>query len=126
MLDLNRVNKRSEAIRKQIGVERRSFRDYTDLYSLYSNPGTGRFTGIMDNERQVFYGFDKPEDIIKFVGIINRKEEHFTRFMQGLEQELRKYVDREIEHFDSIIKLESENRELKEKLKNNNNVNVVI
>ena len=82
--------------------------DNTDIYSLYCNLGTGLFTGVMDNERDVFYEFKKQEDIRKFINVINVKENHFTRFLQSIELELKQYIDREIEHFEIIQKQENE------------------
>ena len=108
MLNLHQVNKRSKIIKQQIGVKHHSIFDNTDIYSLYCNLGTGLFTGVMDNERDVFYEFKKQEDIRKFINVINVKENHFTRFLQSIELELKQYIDREIEHFEIIQKQENE------------------
>ena len=124
MLNLHNFRSRENAIRKTIGVSR----DYTVLdkrnaYTTYFNPSTGVLTGIRDNERDIFYKYTQQEDIIKFVSMINLKETRYSEFIQSIELELKKFVDREVELFDTIKELElsveelrKENKDLKHQL----------
>ena len=128
MLDLHHFKRRNKAIRDAIGISKDDiYRIDKNQFSVYFNPSTGLITGIKDNERNVFYHYDRQDDLINFVGMVNLREERFSGFVQGVELQIKQFIDREIEMFDKIDKLndeidslKSENKQLKEELSCNN------
>ena len=113
MLDLNYFNKNKKGIRKNLGAPNNPAE--INNYDIYFNISTGRITGIKDNERNIFYKFNQ-EDIIQFINMINIKEKHTSEFLQSIELTFKSYIDREIEYYNTIIKLEEENKKLKNEL----------
>ena len=114
MIDLHEYRSRENALRKMIGVQKRTILD-TEMFSVYYNPTNNRITGIRDNERGKFYHF-RQEDIIQFVNMVNVREENTSRFLQNIELEFKQFVDRDIEHHEVISRMFDEKRELQKQL----------
>ena len=114
MIDLREYRSRENMIRKMIGIRRRSIND-AEMFSIYYNPGNGNITGIRDNERGKFYRF-RQEDIIQFVNMVNLREANTSQFLQSIELEFKKYVDRDIEKHEHLSRMFDEKMELQKQL----------
>lgn len=114
MIDLREYRSRENMIRKMIGIRERSIND-AEMFSVYYNPGNGKITGIRDNERGKFYHF-RQEDIIQFVSMVNRREYNTSQFLQCIELEFKKYVDRDIEKHEHLSRMFDEKMELQKQL----------
>lgn len=114
MIDLREYRSRENMIRKMIGIRKRSIND-AEMFSIYYNPGNGKITGIQDNEREKFYHFIQ-EDIIQFVNMVNRREANTSQFLQSIELEFKKYVDRDIEKHEHLSRMFDEKMELQKQL----------
>ena len=114
MIDLYEYRSRENALRKKIGIKKRTIQD-TEMFSVYYNPSNGRITGIKDNERNKFYHHTQ-QDIIQFVGMINQRELHTSHFLQSIELEFKKLVDRDIEKYELINHVFDEKYDLEKKL----------
>jgi len=114
MIDLYEYRSRENALRKRIGIKKRTIQD-TEMFSVYYNPSNGRITGIRDNERNKFYHHTQ-QDIIQFVGMINQRELHTSHFLQSIELEFKKLVDRDIEKYELINHVFDEKYDLEKKL----------
>ena len=114
MIDLYKYRSRENALRKKIGIRKRTIQD-TEMFSVYYNPSNGRITGIKDNERNKFYHHTQ-QDIIQFVSMINQRELHTSHFLQSIELEFKKLVDRDIEKYELINHVFDEKYDLEKKL----------
>lgn len=114
MIDLHEYRSRENMIRKMIGIRERSIND-AEMFSIYYNPSNGRITGIRDNERNKFYHHTQ-QDIIQFVSMINQREFHTSHFLQSIELEFKKYVDRDIEKHEHLSRMFDEKMELQKQL----------
>lgn len=117
MIDLNKYRSRENKIRKLIGIKQKNHKTFmnTEIFSTYINPYNGKITGIRDNEREKFYHF-RQEDLIQFVGMINQRELHTSHFIQSIELEFKKLVDRDIEKYELINHMFDEKYDLEKKL----------
>ena len=69
VLDLSHFHKRDRKIKQLMGIPHNDnylFKDI-DIYTGYFNPSSGIMTGIKDNETNVFYQYNRQEDIIKLL-----------------------------------------------------------
>lgn len=116
MIDLHYYKKREREIRKIIGINPNgNIFDANEMFSVYFNPSNGVMTGIRDNERNKFYHFGQ-EDIMRFVNTVNQREYHTSKFLQGIELQFKKYVDREMDRYELMEKCFDEKKELEKQL----------
>ena len=116
MIDLHYYKKREREIRKIIGINPNgNIFDANEMFSVYFNPSNGRMTGIRDNEREKFYHFTQ-EDIMRFVNMVNQREFRTSEFLQGIELQFKRCVDREIDRYELMEKCFDEKKELEKQL----------
>ena len=118
VLDLSHFHKRDRRIKEVIGIPHNDnflFKD-TDIYTTYFNPSNGIMTGIKDNETNNFYRYNRQEDIMKFIGVINTKEFRRSEFLKGIELSLKEFSNEEIRLYERIMELEHEVDKLEKQL----------
>lgn len=118
VLDLSHFHKRDRKIKQLMGIPHNDnylFKDI-DIYTGYFNPSSGIMTGIKDNETNVFYQYNRQEDIIKFINVINAKEVRRSEFLKGIELSLKEFSNNEIRLYERIMELEHEVDKLEKQL----------
>lgn len=119
VLDLSHFYKRDRRIKELIGIPHNDnflFKD-TDIYTTYFNPSSGIMTGIKDNETNNFYHYNRQEDIMKFIRVINTKEFRRSEFLKGIELSLKEFSNNEIRLYERIMELEHEVDKLEKQLR---------
>jgi hypothetical protein len=84
------------------------------VFTLRIN-GYGEVTGIMDEERDVFYKLDI-EGIRHFLGMLNIRMEKTSEFIQSIELQFKMFQDKEIQYHERIAELESKLVDLEDEL----------
>ena len=70
--------------------------------SIYWNQRKGQY------ETNNFYHYNRQEDIMKFIRVINTKEFRRSEFLKGIELSLKEFSNKEIRLYERIMELEHE------------------